>query len=160
MDVFAHCCLTLDGSRLIFAITGHTVIQILGFMGSGYRYLGLQLAPNLKGQNFPRCSLGTPTGTWHARLSSSPLLYILVTTDNTPGVPKLLGRNDQCRSLVRVRPEAGALPQNSTQPSFLVRQSSAISWCKSGCSISCSRIVSPAHEIGCFMVPVCPPSAP
>ena len=35
-------------------------------------------------------------------------------TNNTPGVQNLLGRNDHSLSLVRARPEAGALSQNST----------------------------------------------
>ena len=42
----------------------------------------------------------------------SSILY--VTTNNTPVVQNLLGRNYPCQSLVRARPEAGALPQNST----------------------------------------------
>ena len=39
-------------------------------------------------------------------------LYVM--TNNTPVVQNLLGRNNHRQSLVRARPEAGTLPQNST----------------------------------------------
>ncbi len=39
-------------------------------------------------------------------------MYVAI--NNTPGVQNLLGRNDQCLSLIRARPETGALPEDST----------------------------------------------
>ena len=39
-------------------------------------------------------------------------MYVAI--NNTPGLQNLLGRNDQCLSLVRARPETGTLPQNPT----------------------------------------------
>ena len=61
-------------------------------------------------------------------LGNVALLYFVLTTDNIPGVQDLFSRNDQRLSLVRARPEAGALTQNSTQPSFLLQRTSARSW--------------------------------
>ena len=84
-------------------------------MGTGYRYLVLQLALSLLGQNFPSYGPCEPRRERGAARVSAPLLYFVVTTDNTPGAQKLLGRNDQRLSLVHARLEAGALPQNSTR---------------------------------------------